>query len=67
MAANGANYALITSREAARILRVSITTIKRWRREGIGPRHTKIAGGIRYRREDIDTYVAENLRSSTHG
>lgn len=67
MAANGANYPLITSREAARILRVSMTTIKRWRREGIGPRHTKIAGAIRYRREDIDSYVAENLRSSTQG
>jgi excisionase family DNA binding protein len=52
---------LLTVEEAARYLRVTRRTLDRWRRNGIGPRSIKLpSGGRRYRREDLDVYIAEH-------
>jgi hypothetical protein len=34
--------ALLTSREAATILRLSVRTLERWRVQGIGPRFARL-------------------------
>jgi excisionase family DNA binding protein len=51
---------LLTSLEVAQILRVSVATIKRWRREKTGPTHIVVGGLIRYRRADVNAYLREN-------
>ncbi len=40
--------ALLTRRETARLLGVSVTTLERWAAGGHGPPHVKLAGSIRY-------------------
>jgi Helix-turn-helix domain len=40
---------LITEGEAASLLRVSLTSLRRWRREGRGPVYRKLGRSVRYR------------------
>ena len=49
---------LITEDEAASLLRVSLTTVRRWRREGRGPVYRKMGRSVRYRRDDLADFVA---------
>lgn len=51
---------LLTSLEVAELLRVSAYTVKRWRREGTGPKHIVVGGLIRYRRSDVEAYLEGN-------
>jgi len=58
--------ALLTSREVARLLSVSVRSLERWRVAGIGSRHTRLPKrSIRYRQQDIDAYVAARVVAST--
>jgi hypothetical protein len=45
--------------------RVPAKTLERWRTEGIGPRFCKIAGHVRYRRDDVEQFETASMRSST--
>lgn len=60
---------LLRPAEAAVLLTVHADTLARWRREGKGPRFVKFGTGrtaiIRYRREDLETYIDESSQSST--
>ncbi|UPK75533.1 helix-turn-helix domain-containing protein [Nocardioidaceae bacterium SCSIO 66511] len=48
----------LTSAEVAEWLRVSPSTLCRWRREGHGPRVTWLSEGCpRYRRDDVDVWL----------
>lgn len=47
----------LTTREAADYLRVSVSTMKRWRREGVGPDYLRIEGRISYEQTAIDEYI----------
>jgi hypothetical protein len=40
-------------------------TLQRQRLEGKGPVFVKIGGAVRYRRSDLDEYIAANRRTST--
>ena len=53
--------------EAAEILSVSLATMRRWRLAGSGPNFRKLRGSaaVRYSQEDLNTYIAESLRTST--
>jgi hypothetical protein len=54
---------LLTSREAASILRVSLQRLESWRRKEIGPAFIKInARTIHYRAADIDAFLAARLQ-----
>ena len=53
-----ANESLVTEGEAASLLRVSLTSVRRWRREGRGPVYRKIGRSVRYRREDLADFIA---------
>jgi excisionase family DNA binding protein len=52
------NEPLLTEGEAATLLRVSLTSVRRWRREGRGPVYRKIGRSVRYRRDDLADFVA---------
>jgi hypothetical protein len=56
---------LITEGEAAGILRVSLTSLRRWRRQGNGPIYRKLGRTVRYRPNDLSDFVASAGRSST--
>ena len=47
----------LNTRETADYLRVSVSTIKRWRREGVGPEYLRIEGRISYEQTAIDKYI----------
>ncbi len=52
---------LISEREAAVRLGISLSTIRRWRRRKTGPPHIRIGGILRYRIADVDNFVTAHL------
>lgn len=50
---------LYTESETASILRTSRLTLRRWRINGTGPRHTKMGKSILYRASEIERYIEE--------
>ncbi len=54
--------ALLTSEEAAAILKVSVHTLESWRASRIGPVYTKMGGLVRYRNGDLEEYVESRIR-----
>lgn len=67
MSANGVPYTLLTPAQVAKIFNVSTRTLDRWRVDGTGPRHCKINGNVRYKSTEVDAYVEESERATTHG
>lgn len=53
---------LLTRVEAAAVLRVHPTTLRRWRRQGKLPVVRLSDGTIRYRQSDLDALVTASLR-----
>ena len=47
-----------TDIETARLLGVSVATVRRWRLTGHGPKYRKFGGSVRYFTEDIDAFIA---------
>jgi hypothetical protein len=56
---------LLTGREAAAILRCSVSSLNKWRVTGLGPRFVRVGSRVRYRRVDLAAYLAERVRNST--
>jgi excisionase family DNA binding protein len=51
---------LLTQRQAAAYLNVSIRTLQRWRREGIGPPSIRLPNKyLRYRQGDLDAWLEQ--------
>jgi excisionase family DNA binding protein len=59
------NEPLLTEREAANLLRVSLTSVRRWRREGGGPVYRKIGRSVGYRPEDLADFIAASRCTET--
>lgn len=58
---DGRGDRLLTTMEAAAYLNVSRRTLSRWLAEGIGPPSIKLPSGARrYRRADLDRWIAEH-------
>ena len=55
----------LTTVEAARYLKLSHRTLKRYRVTGEGPVFNRFGGRVRYRREHLDAWAAERERVST--
>lgn len=51
---------MLNERQAAHILAVSIAALRRWRREGRGPRFTHVERCIRYDLRAIEIFLTEN-------
>jgi len=52
-------------KEAADYLRTSPSTLAKRRLYGGGPRFTRIGRAVRYRKSDLDEFMASNLQRST--
>ena len=48
---------LLPTRAVAEHLGVSVATLYHWRHIGTGPDSFRLRGQLRYRREDVETYV----------
>ena len=58
---------LITEGEAAAMLRVSLTSLRRWRANGYGPVFRKMGRSVRYRPADLAEFVSLARRTSIAG
>lgn len=51
--------------QAAEFLALRPATLQRWRWAGIGPAFRKIGRAVRYAPQDLQTFVAASVRTST--
>lgn len=50
----------LTSVQAAEILGITDTTLRRWRWENKGPKYYKIHTRVRYKKEDVENFIERN-------
>ena len=55
---------LLDNEGAAELLGISPTTLPRWRWAGIGPAYLKLGRAIRYRRADLEAWLAGRFVST---
>lgn len=48
---------LLNEYDVARITRLSVSTVRRWRLTRTGPRATKIGAAVRYKPEDLKAWL----------
>lgn len=51
---------LLTEKETAFQLSVSVRTLQKWRYEGRGPRALRVEGCVRYSRVDLELFLASS-------
>lgn len=56
---------LLTSRDAAKILNMSVYWMERKRWLGDGPEYLKVGRAVRYRLSDLEKYLSNRGRNST--
>ena len=49
---------LLNENEVSKQIRVSLAALRRWRLEGRGPRFIKVGSLVRYRPEELETWLA---------
>ncbi len=54
---------LLTPKEAAAFLKVSIHTLAKWRQHKTGPEYTRTGNRIKYTKKALETYLKENTVS----
>jgi excisionase family DNA binding protein len=54
---------LLTQRQLADELEVSLRTLERWRQQGTGPAFIRVGRSPRYRRSDIDAWLERQRRT----
>jgi Helix-turn-helix domain len=62
-----AAMATTTAIETAKVLRCSLRTLDRERADGRGCPFVRIGGCVRYRRSDIEAFIAANVRGYATG
>lgn len=53
---------LLAPKETSLYLGIPVPTLAGWRHYKRGPTYVKIGGQIRYRKADLDAYIAQNER-----
>lgn len=56
---------LLTTREAAIVLRVSKALLEVWRCRGEGPAYLKFGKTVRYSREDLEKFIQDSRQYNT--
>ena len=60
--ANNAPETLLNEYDVARITRLSVASVRRWRLLRQGPRYLKIGSAVRYKPEDIAAWLDSRPR-----
>lgn len=58
---------LLTTEEAAAVLRLSPHTLKKWRRLRTGPEYRKVGRRVVYRVKDLNSYIDAAFERSSWG
>lgn len=58
-------FGLMTVEDIAKLLRVSVRTVWRLRRNGSLPRPVKIGGGVRWRMRDVKAWIEQGCKPET--
>jgi excisionase family DNA binding protein len=61
----GDDEGLLTERDAAGLLEVSLSTLRRWKREGTGPPCLEIGRQVRYRRAAIERWLTGSIQTGS--
>ncbi|OPL16338.1 MAG: excisionase [delta proteobacterium ML8_D] len=56
---------MLRTKEAAQFLGLKKATLEAWRCKGGGPVFLKMGKAVRYRQEDLNSFLKSNLRTST--
>lgn len=66
-ATRSAEDPLLVIEQAAKYLSITKATLYTWRsrRPGFGPRAVKVGGCLRYRRSELDTWIADHTEQPT--
>ncbi|WP_308281982.1 helix-turn-helix transcriptional regulator [Dietzia aurantiaca] len=56
---------LLTPQELAGELGMAVTALAQWRYRGQGPRFIKEGRWVRYRRSDVDAWIADRVHDRT--
>ena len=56
---------VIRTNEAAELLGLRISTLEAWRCRGGGPAFLKLGKAVRYRKSDLENFMAERIRRNT--
>jgi predicted DNA-binding transcriptional regulator AlpA len=48
---------LLNEHQVAKFLQLSVASVRRWRLFRTGPKYLKIGAAVRYRREDVETWL----------
>jgi predicted DNA-binding transcriptional regulator AlpA len=49
---------LLNEHQVAKSLQLSVASVRRWRLFRTGPKYLKIGAAVRYRREDVETWLS---------
>jgi predicted DNA-binding transcriptional regulator AlpA len=58
---------MLRERQVAHVLDVSISALRKWRREGRGPQFTRLERCVRYDARAIEQFLKENSSGSMAG
>jgi predicted DNA-binding transcriptional regulator AlpA len=61
----GEDEGLLTERDTAGLLEVSLSTLRRWKREGTGPPCLEIGRQVRYRRAAIERWLTGSIQTGS--
>lgn len=56
---------MLTTEKAAAYLGLAVATLEAWRVRGGGPVFRKLGRAVRYRQEDLETFLNARSRTST--
>jgi excisionase family DNA binding protein len=60
--------ALLTEAQSAAYLGISLSTIRRWRKQsGTGPAYFRVGDCLRYHKSELDKFIAENTTQPNAG
>ena len=65
MVSHSSSPTLLDETKAARILGLSVKTLRRWRWAGKGPAFRKIGRAVRYASSDLEAFIVSARRTST--
>jgi len=52
----------VSENQAAAYLGVSLSTLRRWRRNHLGPAHFRVGDVLRYAQHALDAFIEKNTR-----
>jgi hypothetical protein len=58
---------LLNERETAKVMRVSVQLLRKWRADGTGPAYIKLGKCVRYSMDDLERYVSSRRSGAVGG